>query len=597
MDRNYFQRLFIFFFFSIKNKYKYRNSIEIFLNFEKTTFKIFLIDLRKFNYMLYKIVKKEPLKFINFFEFIILQLVNNLAFYKYLENVRHKNIQILWIETKKSIETHKLLDFKTNQLSTWKLEIVLIGKIRIKLLNIVKFLSKSNSKRKKKKEKNFNIKKTDNYALNFIAYQFVKARKNFENNFNLLLEKNLIGKLKLNNTYMFTGIYFVNNFFTNSKKKTFDLHNSLSIKILGVYFPRLYVKIFKKELLFCNTFFSNTYGWIYSLILPNIPVCPEIKQGIACLFFGATTKFLKNGYRFRGEFNNIFIYNKNKFKSSVFSFIKNLIQNDFFGKHYNYLKTNFFPFETKTFFKDIDRVFIGNFFNDLIVFCIENFEMLDTSLKLKIFQFIQNQACYKEEEKIKKRNYTRYSFVFFVSEYFFKMSFIRSVNKKINYLYKILLECDLAIFLNNKYNQINKTLSNNHTLSLSAKLNKEDNRYLYMNCIKILKRYINCIRVHIIDISLSKNAIKILIKSYAYLRINYKKINGSKNDCLDIRISLKNLETILRISECVTKMRMSNTIDCGDILDAIKIFQQKIFSINKFLNSNIRKFSYQSVSF
>nr|UXY86852.1 minichromosome maintenance component complex 5-like protein [Cryptomonas paramecium] len=575
---------FLFFFFSIKNKYKYRNSIEIFLNFEKTIFKIFLIDVRKFNYILYKIVKKEPLKFMNFFEFLILQLIDSLAFYKFLENVKHKNIQILWIETKKSIKPNKLLSFKTNQLSSWNLEVTLVGKIRIKLLNIVKFFNKKNPKKRKKI---FNFRKTDDYVLNFIAYQFVKARENFENNFNLLLEKNLIGRLKLNNTYIFTGIHFVNNFFTNLKKKNINLRNNLSIRILGIYFPRLYVRIFKKELLSSNTFFSNTYGWIYSLILPNIPICSEIKQGIACLFFGATTKFLKNGYRFRGEFNNIFIYNKNKFKSNVFDFIKDLVQNDFFEKHYNHLKANLFSFETKNFSKDIDYVFIGNFFNNLVIFCVENFEMLDLDLKLKIFQFIENQSYYKEEEEMKKKNHTRYSFIFFISEYFFKMSFMHSINKGIDYLHKILLECDLTIFLNKKYNEVHETLLNGHTLFLPTNSSKEDNRRLYINCTKILKQYVNCIRVNITNISLSKNAIKILIKSYAYLRINYKKINNSKNNFLNIKISLKNLETILRISECVTKMRMSNTIDCGDILDAIKIFQQKFSSIQKFLQQNI----------
>ena len=42
------------------------------------------------------------------------------------------------------------------------------------------------------------------------------------------------------------------------------------------------------------------------------------------------------------------------------------------------------------------------------------------------------------------------------------------------------------------------------------------------------------------------------------------------------RINLNKLESIIRISESLSRMRSSNLIDCNGILDAVKIIQKVI---------------------
>ena len=224
---------FLFNFFSIEYEYKYRKLIELCANSDKPTFEIFLVDLKKFNFKLFQIVVQEPLLCITCFEFLVSKFINTLINYKFLENKKIKYIQIFFIETENMIDNNKIIDYEINRLIFLKLNIVIVGKVRTKIVKNT-FKEKfyyQNSKIKNISEPIDNIFfSADGFYNNhfdFIDYQFVKGEKNFLesdsggglHSFTLLLEKNLVNKINIGNKYIISGICVFDNYFKKYEKK------------------------------------------------------------------------------------------------------------------------------------------------------------------------------------------------------------------------------------------------------------------------------------------------------------------------------------------------------------------------------------------
>jgi DNA replicative helicase MCM subunit Mcm2 (Cdc46/Mcm family) len=233
----------------------------------------------------------------------------------------------------------------------------------------------------------------------------------------------------------------------------------------------------------------------------------------------------------------------------------------------NYLSKKTFPLK-------------NNSFGNLKFFCIENFEKLDAEDLLKILESIKNQSYYNKNIYNKKKDSIKYSFLFHTSKKFLQNKLKESTKSFSDIGLKIFSKVDLIFCLDQNYlvnndfylekqsNFLNENLF--ETLNKN-KLNSQN------NSIFILKKYIEF--TNTFYPKSTKNASQLLNKIYIHLRLIQK--NQKPNKLLFFtRINLNRLESIIRISESLSKMRSSNVIDCNTILDSVRIIQRVIITID-----------------
>jgi DNA replicative helicase MCM subunit Mcm2 (Cdc46/Mcm family) len=435
--------------------------------------------------------------------------------------------------------------------------------------------------------------------MNFTDFQFIKAQKDCVKNdsgekignFIFLLENNLVNKLSIGYRYIVTGIYILDDMFINVRNtekniESIKLNKNPIFKIVGI-FPISFKEnlLLKKEFLFLNKNFfsfarsSKVYDWIYSLILPDIYERTQIKQSIACMLFGGITKFFANNYRFRGEINIIFLYNQSDSKNKFLDFFRSIFkidsnENDQINmiKHPNLIEIKDFP-------KNKVYAFTSNFFSNLILLYIEDFGRLDSEKKIKIIQMIKRQLFYKTQIKICS-DYTDFSFIFMIDMKTFQDNSLFTSENSLKSYYSVFSKFDFLCLINKDHTVYERSDLTRFKISCYNNKNKYfkiDRISSYKNTVDIFLKYIEFARVNF-NPKLSKNAAKLLKKAYTHLRIIQSKKDRVKIS-LFTWINISKLESIIRISESLTKMRMSDVIECNDILDSIRIVQEAINTI------------------
>uniref|UniRef100_A0A7S0QDB1 MCM AAA-lid domain-containing protein n=1 Tax=Cryptomonas curvata TaxID=233186 RepID=A0A7S0QDB1_9CRYP len=194
---------------------------------------------------------------------------------------------------------------------------------------------------------------------------------------------------------------------------------------------------------------------------------------------------------------------------------------------------------------------------------------------------IKDQTYYNETENRLNQKSIKYSLICSTSRKFFQNTILHSNNNLFNSGFRIFSEFDLFFCLNkpslfnDNCDLIYQSSSRNITEILKINsFNQQKSSFV------ILRRYIEFVRKNF-NPTMSKNAKELLKKVYTHLRMMQKNTKVSKISVFT-RINLNKLETIIRVSESISKMRMSNLIDCNDILDAVRIIQKAILTIDDF---------------
>jgi DNA replication licensing factor MCM5 len=75
---------------------------------------------------------------------------------------------------------------------------------------------------------------------------------------------------------------------------------------------------------------------------------------------------------------------------------------------------------------------------------------------------------------------------------------------------------------------------------------------------------------------LGKEASVILRNAYLFMRINIKK-NIRKNQGKYFSVGIKQLESLIKISESLGRMKISNFISADEVFEAVRLFQKRFF--------------------
>ena len=553
-------------------------------------FRIFLEDIYIFDTELYFILLKKPEKIFFLFEFTLKTIIKR-SFENYNKNFEIDNLQIILLRRFFNAIPKKISEILEGEFISLKVSIISVGPRRIKRLNKINHLNYEKSKNTiKSNSRNYfyepvnsngHIHRWTNHLDYFFDYQTAIATSTLEVDFQhsefmefvLVLERNLVAKVFPGDEIFISGIskfYYTN--LENTYDESYAKKKKQVIKVLGFskinfsdkYQPNdFYENLDKKFIKFARS--KNIYKWITSLIIPDVDGFLDIKQALSCLLFGGNEKILANDFIFYGQINilmlgkenEIFVNIKNYFKKLSLVVKKNnnnttkeanlILERNSFGE-INRLSTNLDvllieKFEILDFkeHKDLGEIMKPhNFLKEKFFFknpsnIVSTIAFMDRAIKKNFFQ----SKNYLPENIISLENLKKFDLIMTIPS-----SPTKSVNKKI---VNLLNEFD---FKSGK--------------TAGVKLNGSNDA-----AFEFLTNYITFVRKKFRP-KISKKASEFIKNAYVFLRMS-KKYTGHKDSPTINR--LKQIESMIKISEAIGKMRMSKEIESGDALEAIRMVQ------------------------
>jgi hypothetical protein len=305
----------------------------------------------------------------------------------------------------------------------------------------------------------------------------------------------------------------------------------------------------KKFIKFAHS--KNIYKWIYSLIIPEIQESLDFKQAISCLLFGGNQKILVNNYFSSGKINILVIGNEIGLFQKINKYFKTLN----LEKRGNNKETTLINFSGSEMYK-----FCENFG----VLLMENFENLNFEEQIILRNYFDFKFHQDQKELLENKNNILTIFAF------------TDIKNKIFHSQKIFTPGHIIFMENLKkfdllisssvIDQKNFIKKNTETKAKTdSKRNKFNN-----NSSEFLKYYILFVKKKFIP-KLSKKAAEMIKNAYLFLKISKKK---SHNIDVQETNRIRELETMIKISEAFAKMRMVNNVDLSDALEAIRITQK-----------------------
>lgn len=596
---------FLFNFFSKNLQFKYRNQIRFCSFYNKKTFQILNEDLKEFDIDLFVYLVEKPFECINCFEFIINKILRSFFVSNLIQEEKQKTVQIILIPSDNSVAFKNIMAKNLEKLVNLEVKVVSVSSTKFRISNLwlkgsqneqMKFLflnnkidQSVNSKEKKIIENKY-PNKSAFYKPVFIDFQIVKVVdfleiKKFDhiNDFLLLLvEREMVGKLVPGKVLKITGVYTLNNFST--KKNDSRILKKTLIHVLGFqnYEDNLTIKLFKKDLVFDLDFLDlietkNIYNWIVSTICPDILGQNMIKAGLAVLLFGGNYIDSRKKSLVGSPVNMMIIGNNESLQNSLFYFIKKMKNHGsttLNHKNFNYdeeINSNKSP----SIDNNLDLLNIEENSQKKILY-LKDMEKKSESELIKVFDlFYKNEQIYNQNNYQKKTT-TKVSVLAGISEKFMKKISLLSAETGVLNLYN-LSNFDLIFPVKNSNN--NFTGRKDVRYYFESKKNKQKITlpFYELNRIssKMLEKYLNFTKNKPSPF-LCKEASIILRNAYLFMRINIKK-NLSKNQGKYFYVGIKQLESLIKISESLGKMKISNFISVDEVFEAVRLFQKRFF--------------------
>lgn len=595
---------FLFNFFSKNFQFKYRNQIRICSIFKKRTFHILNEDLREFDHDLFVYLVEKPFECMNCFEFIVNKILKSFFISDINAEKILQNTQVILIPSEKSDNFKNLTTKNLEKLVSLEVKVISVSGAKIRISNLR--LKKGHEEVKKilllnnKIDKNLNSKeKETKYGFQeksffskpiFTDFQIIKVsdfletKKHHQSNnfFLLLIEKEMVGKLLPGKIVKITGVYMLNNFFISKNDPRFIKKTLIHVLGFQKYEEDLTTKLLKRDLIFDIDFFDlikskNIYNWIVSTICPDVFGQNQIKAGLAVLLFAGNYADCKKKSFFDCSINMLVIGDDDSFRNNLFYFTKKIkifgsvIMNQKNLAYENDLNFGKNP-TTDCFFDS------GNYerkFKKKILY-LKDMEKKTEHALLSVFDlFYGNKQIYKENN-YQNRRFMEISILAGISEKFIKKMSLLSAETRILNLYN-LSNFDLIFPIKNSKSILNEKKNVRYYFKSKKNREKISLPFFELNRIstQMLEKYLNFTRDKP-NPFLSKEATVILRNAYLFMRINIKK-NHNKNEKKYFTVSIKQLESLIKISESLGKMKISNFISVEEVFEAVRLFQKRFF--------------------
>ena len=325
----------------------------------------------------------------------------------------------------------------------------------------------------------------------------------------------------------------------------------------------------RKFNLFAKT--DKIYEKIAKSIAPGIFGSDDIKKAIACLLFGGCRKRLNGGVMLRGDINILLLGDPSTAKSQFLKFVERVAP----IAVYTSGKGSSAAGLTASIIRDSSS---GEFqleggamvLADGGIVCIDEFDKMRSQDRVAIHEAMEQQTISVAKAGITTTLNLRASVLAAANPIYGHIDDLKTTQEQIDFQTTILSRFDCIFLVRDIHNKERDEKMAHHIVDISASNKISTRKEEGEISVNDLKRYIAYARMNCTP-KLTEDSAKALQNYYIEDRKKYNENKTKKGN--DIPVTVRQLEAIIRLSEAIAKMSLSNIVSRKDVDEAHRLFQ------------------------
>ncbi|OIV99868.1 hypothetical protein TanjilG_26206 [Lupinus angustifolius] len=316
----------------------------------------------------------------------------------------------------------------------------------------------------------------------------------------------------------------------------------------------------------------DAYKNICSKIAPSIFGHDDIKKAVACLLFSGSRKNLPDGVKLRGDINVLLLGDPSTAKSQFLKFVEKTapiaVYTSGKGSSAAGLTASVIQdSSTREFYLEGGAMVLA----DGGVVCIDEFDKMRPEDRVAIHEAMEQQTISIAKAGITTVLNSRTSVLAAANPPSGRYDDLKTAQDNIDLQTTILSRFDLIFIVkdNRNYNQDKIMASHIIKVHASADATMGENRVPKEE--NWLKRYLQYCRA-VCHPRLSESAASLLQNNYVKIRQDMRQQANETGEAAAIPITVRQLEAIIRLSEALAKMKLSNSANEENVQEAMKLF-------------------------
>ncbi|KAK7291982.1 hypothetical protein RIF29_07576 [Crotalaria pallida] len=316
----------------------------------------------------------------------------------------------------------------------------------------------------------------------------------------------------------------------------------------------------------------DAYKNICSKIAPSIFGHDDIKKAVACLLFSGSRKNLPDGVKLRGDINVLLLGDPSTAKSQFLKFVEKTapiaVYTSGKGSSAAGLTASVIQdSSTREFYLEGGAMVLA----DGGVVCIDEFDKMRPEDRVAIHEAMEQQTISIAKAGITTVLNSRTSVLAAANPPSGRYDDLKTAQDNIDLQTTILSRFDLIFIVKDNRNYNQDKIMASHIIKVHAsadaavddsKVSKEENW---------LKRYLQYSRT-VCHPRLSESAASLLQNNYVKIRQDMRQQANETGEAAAIPITVRQLEAIIRLSEALAKMKLSNSANEEHVQEALRLF-------------------------
>jgi len=315
---------------------------------------------------------------------------------------------------------------------------------------------------------------------------------------------------------------------------------------------------------------SDVYDVVSRNIAPSIFGSDDIKKSIACMLFGGSRKRMPDGLTRRGDINLLLLGDPGTAKSQLLKFVEKCAP---IGVYTSGKGSSAAGLTASVMRDPQTRCFVmeggAMVLADGGVVCIDEFDKMREDDRVAIHEAMEQQTISIAKAGITTTLNTRCS-VFAAANSIFGRWDDTKGEENIDFMPTILSRFDMIYIVKDEHNEGRDTTIARHVMKIH--LNREQSAVQGEMEVETLKKFIAFSRAKC-GPRLSEDTASKLGHKYVMMRTSARDHEREANKRLSIPITVRQLESIVRIAESLAKMRLAPFTTDADVEESLRLFQ------------------------